>query len=204
MNNSEKDLQPSQEELRAYIDEDGLSGFQTDVGENVKKNFLRELVSSPKKLMAFYGALSVAGYFVSLLICAQNSVGLSHFSHRVAGALHTIPGALCPLVCGFVFTAIPFLFAALFLNRFQHRYLLFRLWWFIAGVPVFTTLLMLFFPAPLQHSNIVDASAVGHISETAWLSIWAVSAIATPYLLELFVYLMIRQRKYAKVPHEVK
>lgn len=193
----ERDVLP-ESEIRDYLSVDAsASALPQNQMEHIKQKFSKELVGSPPKLMASYLLLSVAGYLLSLAICAQNSLGLTHLSHTVAHTLHSIPGVLCPIACGFVFTGVPFLFSAVFLNRFKQRYMLFKLWWFLAAVPLVTTLVMLYLPARLRHNSVENLDAASmFFTDIAWISIWAASAILTPYLLEGLVYLKIRQKKY--------
>lgn len=188
-------------EIHEYLNADtSVAEVPQSRGQKIKEMFSKELVGSPYKLMLTYGLLSVVGYLISLTICAQNSFGLTHLSHQVAGALHTVPGILCPILCGFVFTGIPFLFSAVFLNRFQQRYMLFKLWWFLASVPLVTTLVMLYLPARMRHNAVSDSDPASmFLTDIGWISIWAAAAILTPYILEGLIYLRIRQKKYAKI-----
>lgn len=192
--------EPTEAEIRDYLDADiSVAEVPLSRAQKIKETFSRELVGSPYKLMLSYGLLSIVGYFISLTICAQNTFGLTHLSHQVAGALHNIPGILCPILCGFVFTGIPFLFSAVFLNRFQQRYMLFKLWWFLACVPLVTTLVMLYLPARMRHNAVSSGDAAAmFLTDIGWISIWAAASILTPYILEGLIYLRIRQRKYAK------
>ena len=158
----------------------------------------RDLVKSPSQLALFYLGLTLVGYAVSLIICAQWSVGFSPFAHTTALHLHSLPASICPLVCGAVFTGIPFLLSCLFLNRFQHRYLITRMWWFFALVPLVTTGIMLLMPATLQHSHAGTAASLsqGDNAGTEWIVLWTVAAIVTPFIFEAVVYFIVRPKRY--------
>lgn len=165
----------------------------------------KDLVRSPAQMMSLYLGLSLVGYALSLLICAQNTLGLSKFSHIISAGLHRLPDPWCPIVCGAVFTGIPFLLSCLFLTRFQHRYLIFRLWWFLAAIPLVTTGVMVFLPHGMQHAKLQQAlqpvaSRPDLLSDSAWISLWTASAILFPYLLELVVYLYVRPKRYRATP----
>jgi hypothetical protein len=160
----------------------------------------QDLVSSPWHIVAWYLGFSVIGYFVSLLICAQNSLGLSGFAHHVAKAIHQLPYPWCPLICGAVFTGVPFFFTAFFLSRFQHRYLIFKMWWFFAAVPIFGTVSMILLPQNFQHHKLAHsmnetASGAHVFSDISWMAVWAISAIIFPYIFELVVWQFVAPKK---------
>jgi hypothetical protein len=163
----------------------------------VTKIIRKDLVHSPLQIAARYSVFSVIGYLVSLAVCAQNTLGLSPVSLKVAEFLHTLPEPLCPILCGAVFTGVPFLLTCLFLNRFQQRYLLFKMWGFLASVPIIATVSMFFLPHQLQHTKLAAAASIqGHVlSDASWMAFWAASAILVPYLLEGIIYLMVRPRR---------
>ena len=166
--------------------------------KKLKAKVGRDLVKSPFQLGFIYTGLSLVGYAVSLIVCAQWSFGLSQFSHFASFHLHNLQGPVCPLLCGAVFTGIPFLLSCLFLNRFQQRYLITRMWWFLALVPIAATALMLVLPKNLQHSHASSSvgSGLSDSSGALWIGLWTLSAILTPYLLEALVYLIIKPKKY--------
>lgn len=164
----------------------------------------KDLVPSARQLALWYSGFSVVGYFASLLVCAQNSFGLSGFAHKVAELLHNLPDPWCPMACGAVFTGVPFILSAIFLTRFQHRYLILKMWWFFASVPIFATIAMLLLPHNLQHHKLaMQMNELGlrpnALSDTAWLSVWAATAILFPYLLELILWRVVAPRKKQKV-----
>lgn len=161
----------------------------------------KDLVRTPAQMIFLYLGLSAVGYALSLLICAQNTLGLSKFSHIIAAGLHRLPDPWCPIVCGAVFTGIPFLLSCLFLTRFQHRYLIFKMWWFFAAVPLVTTGVMVFLPHGMQHAKLQPAlqsvaARPDLLSDGAWISLWTASAILFPYLLELVVYFCVRPKRF--------
>ncbi|MEY4064190.1 MAG: hypothetical protein RIR26_398 [Pseudomonadota bacterium] len=166
-----------------------------------KDRIRKDLVRSPGQMALIYFGLSVVGYIASLAVCAQNAFGLSAIAHAVSYHIHQLPDPWCPILCGSVFTGIPFVLSLMFLNRFQHRYLIFRMWWFFASVPVFATGLMMILPSKFQHARMsgpmADAVARGDVmSNGAWMALWAASAILLPYILEGIVYLVVRPRRY--------
>ena len=165
----------------------------------------KELVPSPFRLGFWYLAFSFAGYLTSLLVCAQNSWGLSGFAHQVADAIHKLPDPWCPMVCGAVFTGVPFLLSAVLLTRFQHRYLIFKMWWFFAAIPIVGTVTMIFLPQSLQHHKMAHhmsmmTSRPDSLTETSWIAVWALTAILFPYLLELLLWTRIAPKKMLSLP----
>ncbi len=168
--------------------ESGKAGVSTEIqfrleNDSKLKTIIRnDLVRSPKQLATVYLLFSCIGYFVSLFICAQNSVGFGALSHSVAMHIHGMPDPWCSIFCGSLFTGIPFAISALFLSRFQHRYLIFKMWWFFIAVPVVATLFMLVLPNSSHHN-------------ANWLLHWAMSALFMPYILEFFVYLAVRPKR---------
>lgn len=165
--------------------------------EKFKSHIKKDLVKSTKQMIIFYLLVSLLGYLVSLSICAQNGFGLFHFSHSVLSSLHSLPGLLCPIICGSIFTGVPFLISLIFLNRFQHRYLLFKLWWLIAIVPILATSFMSFLPTYVQHNLFEMMNHDLLITKKMWLTAWATSAVLLPYLLEflMYIYLFLKKNK---------
>jgi hypothetical protein len=159
-----------------------------------------DLVKSPWRLAGWYLGFSLLGYLVSLLVCAQNSLGLSGFAYDMAQAIHRLPDPWCPMICGAVFTAVPFVLTTAFLNRFQHRYLIFKMWWFFALIPCLGTLSMIWLPANFQHQRLTqhmhDLAQRNHgLSQTEWMVVWALSAIVFPYLCEWVVWGFVSPKK---------
>ncbi len=148
----------------------------------------RDLVVSAWRLAALYLAASLCGYAASLSICAQNSFGMSGFAHELAAALHRLPQPWCAVVCGAVFGLVPTLVTTLLLNRFRHRYLLFRMWWLPLTVPVLAAWSMAAMP------SVVAVPVSGMWSEPGWLASWVLAAVATPYVVEGVAALLLRQR----------
>lgn len=173
--------------------------FREKLLKKLKTKIGRDLVKSPVQLGLIYGMLSLVGYAVSLMMCAQWSVGLSNFAFQASFHLHGLPGPICPLVCGAVFTGVPFLLSCVLLNRFQQRYLITRLWWFLALVPIVATGLMLILPKNLQHTHIssLPISIWGSSAEAAWIGLWATAALLTPYFLEAIVYFWVKPKRYS-------
>jgi hypothetical protein len=159
-----------------------------------------DLVPSAWHLAAWYSGFSVVGYLASLMICAQNSLGLSGFAHHVAQAIHSLPDPWCPMICGAVFTGVPFVLSTVLLNRFQHRYLIFKMWWFFAAIPIVGTISMILLPQSFQHQRLAkhmsELAARPHaLSDAGWMTVWALTAIVFPYLLEIVVWKIVAPRK---------
>lgn len=153
----------------------------TDNRATVPDAIVKELVASKPRLGLVYLFGSVAGYFLTLLICAQCSIGLSPLAWKTASLFRSIPDPWCPLICGALFGIAPFLASAILLTRFQHRYLLFKMTWVPLLVPI-------------------AASALMTIAETPhsweWQGLWIIAAVLTPYLFEVGSGLMLRQVRW--------
>lgn len=144
------------------------------------RRIARDLVSSQARLILSYSLAGTLGYLSSLLICAQCSIGFTPLSWQTMALLHKIPDPWCPLVCGAIFGIFPFLFSLLFLNRFQHRYLLYRLPWVPIGLPLIGSSVLTLF---------------GSVHDLQWHLLWFAAALSTPYLGELFLGLFLRQKR---------
>lgn len=144
-------------------------------------SIVNDLVVSKSRLGVVYGIGSVAGYLLTLAICAQRSIGLSPLAYETIKLFHGIPDPWCAMICGAIFGIAPFVASMSLLNRFQHRYLLFRMTWVPVLVPLLASLLM---------------TVVGPEHDWEWHGYWIASAIGTPYLLEVFVGSLLRQQTY--------
>lgn len=140
-----------------------------------------DLVASPPRLGATYASGAAIGYLVSLAICAQSSIGLSPLAWKTAATLHAIPDPWCAMVCGMAFGIAPSLAALLLLSRFQHRYLIQRMWWLLVLVPILGSLVM---------------AALSGERDLGWHLIWMAAAIVTPYLCEVLAGWLLRQRRW--------
>lgn len=140
-----------------------------------------DLVASPRRLAMTYVASAILGYLASLAICAQCSIGLSPMAWKTAALLHTIPDPWCALVCGMLFGIAPFIAAAMILSRFQHRYLIYQMWWLPVAVPLVGSIVM---------------TLLGSKRELSWHALWIGAAIATPYLAEAVMGWLLRQRRW--------
>lgn len=170
--------------------------------DGLRVRLRKDLVVSRASLAWRYLLLSIAGYALSLGVCAQNDFGLTGIGKRVAAALHTLPDPWCPLLCGSIFTGIPFFLCLASFNRFQHRFLLFKMWWFVGVVPLAMSGLMLLLPQQLQHARMTEhllhaeGSGNSHAwDSTAWILTWLAAAVFLPYVLEAIVYLVLRPRR---------
>lgn len=168
---------------------------QSPLIQNIAKKYASQLVRSPFRLGLFYVGLSLVGYFVSLVICAQNAVGIFNFSFDLANKLCMIPMPWCWMVCGALFSGVPFLISLATLNRFQQRYLLFKMWWLVAAIPVAAAALMLAVPSAFVSELAMPASM--RLEDLSSVLPWTLSAIATPYLLEACLYFFIRQKQWS-------
>lgn len=162
----------------------GAKSALTGVARTIKS----DLVASQPLLAVYYLALSVVGYITTLAICAQNGVGLLNFAkHAESLMMRGIPYPWCPILCGTLFGSIPFVVSFLFLNRFQRRFLLFRMWWLPLFVPVLFCGIFVLLGRLIQ---VDDWQSSFHI-------LWIVAAIVTPYLLEMSCAVFLRQRSTA-------
>lgn len=148
------------------------------------KSIERDLVTSPTRLGLTYAAGSLAGYFASLAICAQCSVGLTPVAWHTASILHQIPDPWCPFVCGAIFGIAPVIGTLLFFNRFQHRYLLYRMWWLVVALPIIVSVSFAFAANP---------------HDLEWNLSWLVTAIAVPYLFEVGTGFLLRQSRWKEL-----
>ncbi|RZA26863.1 MAG: hypothetical protein EOP10_02145 [Proteobacteria bacterium] len=169
----------NREDLEAFLAETSESTFSGSVPVHIAN----DLVSSKLRLSAIYSIGSLVGYGLSLAICAQCAIGLTPLSWKMASYLHSIPDPWCPILCGAVFGISPTLMSALYLSRFQHRFLIFRMGWLPALIPIL---------------GAFSLFLVGDSHSWQWKALWLISAIATPYLGEAFSALYLRQSKFIK------
>jgi hypothetical protein len=156
-----------------------------------------DLVASAPRLAGAYLGLATLGYVCSLALCAQNSVGVLPFSHAVAARMHVIPWPWCPVVCGALFSLVPTVFAAAFFTRFQRRYLLRRMWWLLALVPLAASVTM-WFVGERDPSEFLRGALHGDFSPMRWMLMWTVGALVTPWIVEsVSALVLFRRRRYA-------
>lgn len=146
---------------------------------------IKDLVVSRRKLGLVYAFGSIVGYFVTLVLCAQCSIGLSPLAWKMAGLFQAMPARWCAVICGSIFGIAPFIASVVLLSRFQHRYLLFRMTWVPILVPVLASGIM---------------TVVGSTHTMAWHGLWILAAIATPYLLESIAAAALRQGTWSPIP----
>lgn len=160
----------------------------------------KDLVKSNSQIAAYYLMVSLFGYLVSLTVCAQNALGISDFSQRVAMSMCALSQPWCWIACGAIFTGTPFVASLFILNRFQQRYLLFKMWWLVVAVPVAASILMAVVPTHLRKQGLIsdDAPAMMFLSTPESVAYWLLAAVLTPYVLEILLYLVLRQRRVAK------
>lgn len=171
----------SEQDFSEFLDSPEVQ-FDSAKKNNIKNIVIRDLVDSPANAVLLYLVVSVFGYFVSLAICAQDALGLSSLAFAAAHFLHTLPSDTCAALCGIVFTGIPFFVSLLLLNRFRRRFILFKLWWLIALIPLTTT------------AFVRNFDSGGQMNMTG-TNVWLVAAILTPYVLELVTYSVLKLKK---------
>lgn len=175
-------------ELEDFLKDDfSGSGIPASLA-GVAKKIEKDLVASPLSIGLKYTGLLTFGFLVSLFICAQRGVGLSFLSFQVFDHLMDwIPPQFCGAICGALFSAVPFVLLLVVLNRFEQRYLLFRMWWLVASLPIVAAAGMLFYGNLIQNSE---------LSFWGWSSSWTLCAIVTPYIFEALLYIFaLRQKK---------
>ncbi|MBC7661186.1 MAG: hypothetical protein H7249_15925 [Chitinophagaceae bacterium] len=79
------------------------------------------------------------------------------------------------------------LVSVLYLSRFQHRFLIFRMGWLPALVPIIASGALLLF---------------GDSHTWGWRSLWLVAAILSPYSIEIVSVVFLRQVKWMQVLDE--
>jgi hypothetical protein len=158
----------------------------------------RDLVQSRAWFSVYFIFLTLLGYFVSLSICEQHNLGFFVLSQAIAEEIAKLPSLVCAAVCGILFTGIPFAVSRMFLNRFHQRYLLTRLWWLTFLLPAIAVAILLTMPHLMGMENTLHqhASENQPFRNNTWMLVWALSALATPYLLEGTMFIsFLRKRK---------
>ena len=145
---------------------------------NPPRGLTHDLVGSKLKLALFYTLGSLGGYFLTLILCAQCSIGLSPVAWKTAQMMRSLDETWCAIACGSIFGIGPFAATAFLLTKFQHRYLLFRMTWLPIAMPLLATMFMTFF---------------GTTHPWIWHALWIASAILTPYILEGISAFQLRQ-----------
>ena len=139
MNKSIADNRPTAEEYEKFI---ATSATPVEVRRNddfgrLAHNIASDLVVSRWGLAVRYLLAAAIGYAATLAICAQQSIGLTASSVKTANLMHgLLPAPWCAILCGAIFGGIPFLFSVISLNKFRHRYLLFKMWWLLLLTPL--------------------------------------------------------------------
>lgn len=151
----------------------------------LSKRISTELVASRLRLAVLYGVFSVVGYIVTLAVCSQGGVGLFGLSDRNSAVLmQTLPAPWCSVVCGAIFSGIPFMFSVLLMNRFQRRFLIFKMFWLPLLMSAIGCLALLF----AGHS-------FGEVQLQNLDVAWILSAIATPYVAESTLSAALAQKR---------
>lgn len=170
-------MEPNPSDLMEFMQSKAPAGSTEALPSAIEK----DLVASRSRLLVTYVLGATLGYLVSLMICAQCSIGLSPLAWKTNMLLHTMPDPWCPILCGFIFGFSPTLVSFLYMSRFQHRFLIFRMGWLPALVPIVSSALLLMSGDP--HGWV-------------WRSIWMLTAILTPYGFELAAAFVLRQPRW--------
>lgn len=151
----------------------------------VPDSIVKDLVISRTRLGMVYFLGSIAGYLLTLVVCAQCSIGLSPLAWKMAGLIQSMPDPWCAIICGSIFGIAPFVASLVLLTRFQHRYLLFRMTWIPLVIPAMACAILTIF---------------GASHDWSWHGYWMLAAILTPYLLEMSAGTMLRQTQWRPSP----
>lgn len=170
-------MKPDPTEWQKFLQTEAPMDAATHVPGRIEK----DLVASRLNLSLTYIGGAALGYLISLMICAQCSIGLSPLAWKLNSLIHTMPDPWCPMLCGFIFGFSPTLVSFLYLSRFQHRFLIFRMGWLPALVPLISSALMLLSDDP--HGWV-------------WRGIWLLTAILTPYMIELGAAFVLKQPRW--------
>ncbi len=170
-------MKPDPAEWQKFLQSEAPIEASAPVPDLIEK----DLVASRAKLSMTYVGGAALGYVISLMICAQCSVGLSPLAWKINSLIHTMPDPWCPILCGFIFGFSPTIVSLLYLSRFQHRFLIFRMGWLPALVPLIGSALLLLSDDP--HG-------------WGWRSIWLLSAILTPYIIEIVAAFVLKQSRW--------
>jgi hypothetical protein len=147
-----------------------------------------DLVSSKPRLFLSFISFSLLGYLVSLAICEQSGVGLSPISARTFSfVMGTMPHPWCAVLCGSLFSGIPFAITFLAFNRFQRRYLIFRAAWLPVLVAAASCLLLM----STDHEHIAMDWGNFHF-------VWLLTAIVTPYIFEAAAYFVFWAKRLSR------
>lgn len=163
----------------------------------VSAGIRHQLEKSRRRFFLVYGIASIAGYFLSLLVCSQNSIALTSFSLSIAAYLHQLPDPWCPLVCGWVFSSIPFFCLPVALDRFQWRRLVSQFWWLPLLTALGFCLLMILLPSYLQHEG-MHSGHEGHLgirtthTDALWLTWWMLASISIPAIVAIWARFRVR------------
>lgn len=177
-----------------------LSSPKSNLKTNLKviQKIENELVGSPLKLKLAVFTFSVLGYLANLSICAQGELGITNLSHQIFNIVHSnLPTCSCALITGSSLTGIPFVLSFFFLNKFQQRYLLKFMSWYLILIPFLATALIFLWtwhpiepkPSMLVWGKFDVPNALTHAI------VWTSSALFTPYFLISFFRIFTRQKK---------
>ncbi|MEY4066533.1 MAG: hypothetical protein RIR26_2741 [Pseudomonadota bacterium] len=177
-------------EYQMFLEAADDGAFHSTRTSHVAERISRDLVSSPRSIGIKYTILVIVGFFLSLLICAQGNIGLGAVSFKIfEEVMSFIPPKFCGIVCGTIFSGVPFFFSLIVLNRFEQRYLLFRMWWLVLLLPILGAVCMQFYGNVMRDA---DDFMWG------WASSWTIAAVMTPYVFETVLYVFALKQRTLK------
>ncbi len=169
---------------------DILINNEAQILKNIESKISKKLVESKTRLALLYLFFSFIGYLLSLKFCPHWFVKMDQLLYNSLSFLKTSCNcAAYSIICGAVFTGVPFLLSLLFLNPFKRRFLLLKMSGLVIPLPLVTTVLPILFQnyfhfkgKMLIQNNIINPY------------LWSISAIITPYVLYFLSYILSRQK----------
>lgn len=153
-----------------------------------------QLVKSPRRFALIYLIISIAGYILSLSVCAQHNIGLFIISHTIANLLARLPEILCAITCGVIFTAVPTVLVRMCISSFQQRFLFSRLAWEALGVPTAAIAILGLIRTMQSGTSHHHYSQREGLSDPAWMALWVFGAAMPP----LIAYLIAKAQVATK------
>ncbi len=155
------------------------SNLSDEVSERIRKKIVRDLDPSPLVVHAKIAFGVIIGGMISLAICGQFGMGFTSWAALFSHTIHvTMPPLVCAVICGAVYAVFPTLFLRVFLcSPIQFRVILktrfFSLMTWYGGAGVSLAIYG-------QHGQGIYE-----------ILFWLIAAIATSYLLALFLRTLI-------------
>ncbi len=157
----------------------------------IKNKISKKLVDSKIKLALLYLLFSLIGYFISLKFCPHWFIGMDQLLFNVLSFFKTSCNcSVYSIICGAVFTGVPFFLSLLFLNPFKRRFLLLKMSWLVILIPLIPIALpfLLTYYFNFKSNMFMQNDIINPF-------IWSLSAILTPYVLYLLSYILLRQKR---------